>query len=57
MKVDEHYSTLGTEKEKGTGLGLVLCNEFISKNNGELIIESEFGVGSEIGVTIPKEKK
>ncbi len=57
LKVDEHYSTLGTEKEKGTGLGLVLCNEFISKNNGELIIQSEFGVGSEIGVTIPKEKK
>jgi len=56
LKVDEHYSTLGTDKEKGTGLGLVLCNEFISKNNGELIIESEFGVGSEISVTIPKGK-
>ncbi|NOX16657.1 MAG: PAS domain-containing sensor histidine kinase [Chlorobi bacterium] len=56
LKVDEHYSTLGTEKEKGTGLGLVLCNEFVTKNNGELIIKSEFGKGSEISVTIPKKE-
>ncbi|MFT6994651.1 MAG: signal transduction histidine kinase [Maribacter sp.] len=42
----EHYTTFGTDNEKGTGLGLVLCKEMITKNNGTLTVESELGKGS-----------
>lgn len=47
-------STLGTEKEKGTGLGLRLCREFIRINGGELTIESELGHGTRIHFVIPQ---
>ena len=47
-KVNErqYYSTKGTLLEKGTGFGLMLCHDLITKNGGELILESEPGVGS-----------
>ena len=34
FRLDESYSTPGTAKEKGTGLGLILCKEFVNKNGG-----------------------
>jgi signal transduction histidine kinase len=40
------YTTYGTENENGTGLGLMLCKEFLAKNESQLIIESEPGKGS-----------
>lgn len=46
FKIENHYTTLGTSKEKGTGLGLILCKEFAEANNGDLIVTSEKGVGS-----------
>jgi signal transduction histidine kinase len=48
-----NISTVGTEGESGTGLGLVLCKEFISLHNGELSINSAVGVGSEFIVCLP----
>jgi signal transduction histidine kinase len=43
---DMKTSTMGTNGEKGTGLGLLLCKELIELNKGEIKIESEIGKGS-----------
>lgn len=47
-------STLGTAKEKGTGLGLHLCKEFIEKNKGRIWAESQPGLGSRFNFLLPK---
>ncbi|HEX8315187.1 MAG TPA: ATP-binding protein, partial [Flavisolibacter sp.] len=44
----------GTSSETGTGLGLMLCNEFLSKNGSSLQIESAVGQGSLFSFTLPK---
>ncbi len=54
FKVDENYSIPGTQNEKGTGLGLVLCKEFVEKHKGKIWAESEPGIGSQFIFTIPK---
>ncbi|RKZ75747.1 MAG: hybrid sensor histidine kinase/response regulator [Gammaproteobacteria bacterium] len=46
-------STYGTDNEKGNGLGLVLCKEFIEKCGGTIGVESEVGVGSRFYVRLP----
>lgn len=52
FREDTRYTTTGTQNEKGTGLGLVLCKEFIEKNSGKIWIESNPGVGSEFMFSI-----
>ena len=48
---EEFYTTNGTAHEQGTGLGLMLCKEFLAKNDGHLRIESEIGKGSTFSFT------
>ena len=50
---EEFYTTNGTAHEQGTGLGLMLCKEFLAKNDGHLRIESEIGKGSTFSFTLP----
>jgi signal transduction histidine kinase len=51
--LDSKYSTKGTQNEKGAGLGLKLCNEFITKNKGKIEVESELGNGSTFKIELP----
>jgi signal transduction histidine kinase len=53
---DGFYTTNGTNDERGTGLGLMLSKEFLEKNDGTLIIESEPGSGSTFSFTLPLAK-
>ncbi|HYH14277.1 MAG TPA: HAMP domain-containing sensor histidine kinase, partial [Flavisolibacter sp.] len=53
INANSYYTTKGTANESGTGLGLMLCKEFLNKNGGQLFIESEAGKGSIISFTLP----
>ncbi len=52
--VNEKVSSLGTEDEPSSGLGLLLCKEFIEKQNGQIWVESEIGKGSVFSFTLQK---
>ncbi|MCB1193924.1 MAG: hybrid sensor histidine kinase/response regulator [Leptospiraceae bacterium] len=56
-KIDKKQSVMGTEGEKGTGIGLFLVKDFVEKNHGSIRIESVFGKGTKVFVMLPTIKQ
>lgn len=56
FRIDSSFTTDGTSKERGSGLGLILCKEFIEKNNGEISVESRVSHGTKFKFNIPAAK-
>ncbi|MDC0584099.1 hybrid sensor histidine kinase/response regulator [Bacteroidales bacterium] len=56
FNLTHNYTTYGTNNEKGTGLGLVICHDFVQKHKGKLWVESKIGEGSIFKFTMPKEE-
>jgi len=54
FRIDVQHTTQGTAKEKGTGLGLILCKELIEKHGGNITAESVEGAGTKFIFTLPK---
>ena len=54
FKIDVNYTTKGTSDEKGTGLGLILCKDFVELHEGKIWIESEFEKGTTVKFNIPE---
>lgn len=52
--IDKHVSTVGTENEKGSGLGLILVKEFVEMHNGSLQVTSKLNEGTTISLIIPE---
>ncbi len=53
FRLDVHYKQIGRSNEKGTGLGLILCKEYVTKNNGKIWVESTLGQGTKVTFSLP----
>lgn len=53
FRIDVKYSNIGTDNERGTGLGLILCKEFVERHGGRIWVESQTNKGSEFKLSIP----
>ena len=56
FRLDENVTTPGTNNEKGTGLGLILCKDFVENNGGKMNVESKIGEGSKFFFSLPLAK-
>lgn len=57
FSIKRNNSTKGTDNEKGTGLGLIICKEFVEKNKGTILFESELGKGTTFQIYLPLNRK
>jgi signal transduction histidine kinase len=57
FNIEKNFSTKGTRKEEGTGLGLILCKEFAETHGGSIEVDSEGGKGSLFTVSLPAKLK
>jgi len=55
--MNKSFTTPGTTNEKGSGLGMILCKDFIEKHGGKIWVESDSGLGSEFFFTVPAAAK
>ena len=53
FQIDSNYKTKGTKGERGTGLGLVICKEFVDYHKGEIWVESVLGEGTKFFISLP----
>lgn len=56
FRIDVSFTTIGTQQEKGTGLGLALCKEIVNIHGGDISLTSKVGVGTQIIFTLNKPK-
>ncbi len=56
LQLDTHFSKFGTNNEEGSGLGLLLCQDFIAKNHGRFWFTSVVGEGSTFNFSVPKKE-
>jgi signal transduction histidine kinase len=53
FRIETNSSTKGTSQESGSGLGLILCKEFVDKHHGKIWVETKVGIGSQFKFTLP----
>ena len=53
FKLDQRFTRVGTSGEMGSGMGLLLCHELVTRNGGELSIQSELNKGTQVNITLP----
>jgi two-component system sensor histidine kinase/response regulator len=53
LNTNEYFTKVGTDQEKGTGLGLLLCKDFIKRNGGEFSISSKLKEGTRVTFSLP----
>ncbi|PID58401.1 MAG: hypothetical protein CR986_07790 [Ignavibacteriae bacterium] len=54
FRIDISHSTIGTDKEKGTGLGLILCKEFVEQHKGKIWFKSKLNEGATFNIILPQ---
>jgi signal transduction histidine kinase len=54
FRLDAHYTTVGTDGEQGSGLGLIIVKEMVERNGGTIWVESEVGKGTVMSFSIPQ---
>jgi signal transduction histidine kinase len=54
FRLDENVSTIGTDGEQGSGMGLILCSDILKKHNGEISVQSKEGKGSTFTIRVPQ---